>query len=47
MPESLLHMVFTARRGLLPAVRAFIDHVVEAFPLVLKEQGAERRTAAA
>jgi len=26
-PEVTLHMVFTARRGLPPAVRAFIDHV--------------------
>lgn len=41
MPESLLHLVFTARRGLLPGVRAFIDHVAEAFPRVQKEQDAQ------
>lgn len=41
-PESLLHMVFTSRRGLLPAVRAFIDHVAEAFPATTNVNGAER-----
>lgn len=27
-PEVIVHLVFTARRGLPPAVRAFIDHMV-------------------
>ncbi len=34
-PESTIHMVFTARRGLLPAVRAFIDHAADAVPRAL------------
>ena len=28
-PETNVHLVFTARRGLPPAVRAFIDHLTE------------------
>jgi DNA-binding transcriptional LysR family regulator len=28
-PEVIVHLVFTTRRGLPPAVRAFIDHLVE------------------
>ncbi|HEX2603390.1 MAG TPA: LysR family transcriptional regulator [Oxalicibacterium sp.] len=29
--EGIVHMVFTTRRGLPPVVRAFIDHIAEAF----------------
>ncbi len=30
-PEGIIHLVFTTRRGLPPAVRAFIDHLAERF----------------
>lgn len=30
--EGIVHLVFTTRRGLPPAVRAFIDHLVATFP---------------
>lgn len=30
-PDGIVHIVFTTRRGLPPAVRAFIDHVAKAF----------------
>ncbi len=32
-PDGFVHVVFTARKGLPAAVRAFLDHLVEAFPL--------------
>jgi DNA-binding transcriptional LysR family regulator len=31
-PDGFVHVVFTARRGLAVAVRAFLDHLVKAFP---------------
>jgi DNA-binding transcriptional LysR family regulator len=31
-PDGFVHVVFTARKGLSAAVRAFLDHLVEAFP---------------
>jgi DNA-binding transcriptional LysR family regulator len=31
-PDGFVHVVFTARRGLPVAMRAFIDHLVSAFP---------------
>jgi len=31
-PDGFVHVVFTARRGLPAAVRAFLNHLVEAFP---------------
>jgi DNA-binding transcriptional LysR family regulator len=31
-PDGFVHVVFTARKGLAAAVRAFIDHLVSAFP---------------
>jgi DNA-binding transcriptional LysR family regulator len=30
--QGLVHLVFTTRRGLPPAVRALIDHLAERFP---------------
>ena len=30
-PDGIIHLVFTTRRGLPPAVRAFIDHLAERF----------------
>jgi DNA-binding transcriptional LysR family regulator len=30
--DGIVHLVFTSKRGLLPAARAFIDHVVQEFP---------------
>lgn len=35
--EATCHLVFTARRGLLPAVRALIDHLVATLPAALAE----------
>jgi DNA-binding transcriptional LysR family regulator len=32
---GIIHLVFTTRRGLSPAVRALIDHLVQAFPPVI------------
>jgi DNA-binding transcriptional LysR family regulator len=32
MPHGILHIVFPTRRGLLPAVRAFIDHLAQRLP---------------
>jgi DNA-binding transcriptional LysR family regulator len=29
--EGIIHLVFTTRRGLPPVVRAFIDHIADAF----------------
>jgi DNA-binding transcriptional LysR family regulator len=34
-PQGILHVVFPSRRGLLPAVRAFIDFLAERLPAVL------------
>lgn len=31
--QGLVHLVFTTRRGLLPAVRALIDHLASGFPV--------------
>ena len=30
--DGLVHLAFTSRRGMLPATRAFIDHVAREFP---------------
>ena len=30
--DVTVHLIFTTRRGLSPAVRAFIDHIVDGFP---------------
>jgi DNA-binding transcriptional LysR family regulator len=35
-PEGTAHLVFTTRQGLLPAVRAFIDHVAQEFPSTIQ-----------
>lgn len=34
--EGTIHLVFTARQGLLPAVRAFIDHLAAEFPNAIR-----------
>lgn len=41
-PFGTIHMVFGSRRGLLPAVRALIDHIVAEYPRVIR-QCTERR----
>jgi DNA-binding transcriptional LysR family regulator len=33
-PEGVVHLVFTTTRGMLPAVRAFVDHFAEAFSIM-------------
>ena len=33
-PEGVVHLVFTTTRGMLPAVRAFVDHFAEAFSVM-------------
>lgn len=35
-PQGVLHLVFPTRRGLLPAVRAFIDYLAERLPELLR-----------
>jgi DNA-binding transcriptional LysR family regulator len=32
LPQGIFHVVFPHRRGLLPAVRSFIDFLVESMP---------------
>ena len=34
-PQGVAHIVFPSRRGLLPAVRAFIDFLAERLPAML------------
>jgi DNA-binding transcriptional LysR family regulator len=34
-PQGVLHVVFPSRRGLLPAVRAFIDFLAERLPAMM------------
>ncbi len=36
LPQGIFHAVFPSRRGLLPAVRVFIDHLVEQIPRSLE-----------
>ncbi|HPF72837.1 MAG: LysR substrate-binding domain-containing protein [Lysobacteraceae bacterium] len=36
LPQGVLHVVFPSRRGLLPAVRAFIDFLVDELPPMLQ-----------
>jgi DNA-binding transcriptional LysR family regulator len=36
LPMGICHAVFASRRGLLPAVRMFIDHLAEALPPLLE-----------
>jgi DNA-binding transcriptional LysR family regulator len=31
-PDSIVHLVYTSRRGLAPATRAFVEHVVQQLP---------------
>jgi DNA-binding transcriptional LysR family regulator len=44
-PFGTIHMVFGTRRGLLPAVRALVDHIVAEYPRIMSEC-AEVRAAA-
>lgn len=37
LQQGIFHAVFPSRRGQLPAVRAFLDHMVEAFPRLMGE----------
>jgi DNA-binding transcriptional LysR family regulator len=34
-PQGIVHIVFPSRRGLLPAVRAFIDFLAERLPAAI------------
>ena len=36
LPQGIAHAVFASRRGMLPAVRAFIDHLAERLPPLLE-----------
>src|SRR5690606_36670438 len=36
LPEGICHAVFASRRGLLPAVRVFIDYLAERMPPLLE-----------
>lgn len=36
LPQGIAHMVFPSRRGMLPAVRVFIDHLAERLPPLLE-----------
>lgn len=36
LPQGILHAVFASRRGLLPAVRVFIDHLAETVPEAMR-----------
>ncbi len=37
LPQGICHVVFASRRGLLPAVRVFIDFLAEKMPLLLDD----------
>ncbi len=41
LPMGICHAVFASRRGLLPAVRMFIDHLAEALPPLLESSRLE------
>jgi DNA-binding transcriptional LysR family regulator len=34
-PQGIVHVVFPSRRGLLPAVRAFVDFLAERLPAAI------------
>ena len=36
LPQGIAHAVFASRRGMLPAVRVFIDHLAERLPPLLE-----------
>ena len=36
LPQGIAHVVFASRRGMLPAVRVFIDHLAERLPPLLE-----------
>ena len=36
LPDGICHAVFASRRGLLPAVRVFIDYLAERLPPMLE-----------
>ncbi len=36
LPQGIVHAVFASRRGMLPAVRVFIDHLAERLPPMLE-----------
>ncbi len=38
LPVGIIHAVFPSRRGMLPAVRAFIDHLAERMPQALSSK---------
>ncbi|PJK01819.1 LysR family transcriptional regulator [Lysobacteraceae bacterium NML03-0222] len=38
LPQGIIHAVFPSRRGMLPAVRAFIDHLAEVLPQQLAKK---------
>jgi DNA-binding transcriptional LysR family regulator len=37
LPQGIAHVVFASRRGLLPAVRVFIDFLAEEMPKLIEE----------
>jgi DNA-binding transcriptional LysR family regulator len=37
LPQGIAHLVFASRRGLLPAVRVFIDYLAEKMPALIEE----------
>jgi DNA-binding transcriptional LysR family regulator len=43
LPEGICHAVFASRRGLLPAVRVFIDFLAERLPPLLESARIECR----
>lgn len=47
LPLGICHAVFASRRGLLPAVRVFIDHLAEHMPPLLEASRVHIRSAAA
>ncbi len=38
LPQGICHAVFASRRGMLPAVRVFIDHLAETLPRLIEGQ---------
>ncbi len=38
--ESMVHLLFTSRRGMLPAVRLLVDHLIDTLPEVMRRKRA-------
>jgi DNA-binding transcriptional LysR family regulator len=42
-PDSIVHMVYTSRRGMAPATRAFVEHLAKELPPRFEAVAQQRR----